>query len=228
MRVRGWQVAVAALALTVAGLVVFLLLKVASAADELETLRIQQATQSTIVSNLSAGLVTAEQQLAQHGIKPLPPPPATIIQQGATGPAGPGPSDAQIAAAVTAYLAAHPPAAGAQGAPASDTQVTSAVNAYLAAHPPAAGTVGPAGPPGPAGEPGPTGPSGPTGAQGPAGTSGPACPDGYIPTAETIRGTPAMICEQPAAPPPSSGGTSPAGLVLSSLSWPRPPRSTGP
>lgn len=176
----------------------FMLERLSAAGDQLDGLRAQQTDQSKIIGNLSSGLTTAEQQLAQHGIKPLPPPPAQIIQQGAVGPPGPGPSDAQVLEAVTQYLTAHPlPTApppgpqeiaatvaeylkanpvlpgkdGAPGLGASDGQVANAVATYLEVHPPADGTPGPAGPSGP------SGPAG-IGEPGPAGPSGPVGKDG--------------------------------------------------
>src|SRR5581483_6556741 len=62
------------------------------------------AQQSTI-DRVGSALGTVEDQLKAHGISPSAPPPAQLI----TGPPGPGPSDAQVQAAVDVYLAAHPP-----------------------------------------------------------------------------------------------------------------------
>jgi hypothetical protein len=68
--------------------------------------------------------------------------PATPGPQGPQGPSGqigatgPGPTDAQIDAAVTRYLAAHPPAPGQSATPA---MVATAVAQFLAANPPAPG-----------------------------------------------------------------------------------------
>jgi hypothetical protein len=67
------------------------------------------------------------------------PPAATPGPTGPTGPAGPGgpgPTQAQIDAAVAAYIAAHPPAAG---TPATPAMVATAVAEYLTAHPPTPG-----------------------------------------------------------------------------------------
>lgn len=47
----------------------------------------------------------------------------------------PNATDAQVAAAVAAYIAAHPPANGTNGQNATDNQVAAAVAAYFAAHP---------------------------------------------------------------------------------------------
>ncbi len=76
-------------------------------------------------------------------------------EPGVPGPAGPGPTDAQVAAAVASYLRANPPASG--RAP-TDAEISAAVAAWLTANPPSAG---PRGETGPQGEQGPAGP-GPT------------------------------------------------------------------
>ena len=78
---------------------------------------------------------------------------------GPTGPPGPAPSDTQVQAAVSAYLALHPP-------PINYTVLKSFVESYLAAHP------APPGPSGPPGSPGPPGASGAAGSPGAAGTPG--------------------------------------------------------
>jgi hypothetical protein len=190
---RRWFAAAMLLpAVLVVTLLVFLFSLVFSANSQL-------AAQKKTISDLALGLGAAEQQLTQHGIVPLPPPPQTIIQQGAAGPPGPGPSDAQVLIAVTAYLQAHPlptapppttaqiaavvadylkanpPAPGRDGTPgaaATDAQVANAVATYLAAHPPAAGPTGPAGPSGSQGPPGSAGASGEPGASGAPGQPG--------------------------------------------------------
>jgi hypothetical protein len=88
-----------------------------------------------------AGNTTASQaqQLAQQvrslGGTPVVTP-ATPGPQGPTGAQGPGPSDAQIADAVTRYLQVHPPAAG---QPATPAMVATAVAAYLTVNPPQPG-----------------------------------------------------------------------------------------
>ncbi len=163
--------------------VVFILL-VAAVLAKLWSQSGQLDRQQTAIDRLSGGLETTRAQLEQHGIKPVAPPPQELVT-GAAGPPGPGPSDAQVAAAVDVYLAGHPPTASASteqlttvvaayltlhppapGAPASDAQVATAVSAYMAAHP------APSGPPGPSGAPGvgETGPAGPPGQDGAAGS----------------------------------------------------------
>lgn len=202
IRRRWFPAALVGFALLFAVLLAYLISQIGAASTQLNGLRTQQTAQAKTISDLGAALGTAEQQLKQHGITPLPPPPQQIIEQGAAGPPGPGPSDAQVLAAVTLYLQAHPlptapppsaaviaaavadylkanpPAAGKDGAPgaaASSAQVADAVAAYLAAHPPAAGPTGPQGPAGVQGEPGavgPSGPAGPAGKDGEQGTTG--------------------------------------------------------
>lgn len=211
---RWWPILMAFFGLCFVLLGWFVIDKLHAASDQLDGLRAQQTSMNKVVSDLSAGLSTANQQLQQHGIKPLAPPPQQIIEQGAAGPPGPGPSDAQVLAAVTLYLEAHPlpsappPSAqqisdavagfmkanpvpaGKDGSPATDAQVAAAVASYVAAHPPADGAPGPAGPTGPAG----------TGVPGPAGPSGPAGKDG-----ESITGPPGP--SGPAGPACPSGYT---------------------
>lgn len=226
---RWWGATLALGAVVLAALTVFLLLKVSTAASELDSLRAQQVSQDKVVGDLSTGLSMAESQLRQHGIEPVPPPPQTIIEQGATGPQGPGPSDAQVATAVAAYLLAHPapagpppsvgvvsaavaqylqanpPAAGKDGVPGagpSDAQVAAAVAAYMSQHP------APAGPAGPQGVAGPAGPAGPAGEEGPAGAPGPACPSGYVLTQESVNGHQALVCEAQPSPSPSASSSS--------------------
>lgn len=77
-------------------------------------------------------------------------------QCAAAPPAGQGrpPTDAEMAAAVTDYLARHP----VSGQPPTDAQIAAAVADYLAANPPPAGAAGAAGTSGP---------------------PGPSCPDGW-------------------------------------------------
>jgi len=232
---RARWLATAALGLGFVILGAFMLERLDAAGSQLTALRAQQASQSQVIDNLAGGLALTEQQLTSHGIKPLPPPPQTIIQQGAAGPPGPGPSDAQIAAAVAEYLKANPPASGPagapgkDGAPASTEQIAAAAARYLAANPPAAGPPGPAGeagPAGPTGDAGPAGPAGSPGPPGPAGAPGPACPSGYSPQLETVNGHQAIVCEAAEAPPPSTtpspqpSGSKPAALLLPLLTWP--------
>lgn len=196
-----WTVARASLAAAALVVVWIMLSKIGTASKQLSDLRSQQTQQSRAVTLLSSNLADAQAQLKAHGITPTQPPPAQIIAQagppGPQGAQGPGPSDAQVQAAVQAYLTAHPIA----GQPPTDAQVAAVVAVYMAQHPPVAGPTGPAGATGAQGPPpsdaqiaaaveaweqahpapsGPTGPSGPpgptgvgqTGPQGPPGPSG--------------------------------------------------------
>jgi hypothetical protein len=173
--------------------VAFMLVQLGLASIQLNGLRQQADSQNAQINALAGSLATTEEQLTQHGISPSAAPPAQVIQ-GAAGPQGPGPSDAQVQTAVTVYLSAHPPAASA-----STAQIEDAVSTYLLVHPPAAGPgptqgqiasavasymaanpapSGPAGPTGAAGSSGATGPPGPQGPQGPVGATG-APPAGW-------------------------------------------------
>jgi len=88
---------------------------------------------------------------------------------------GESPSPAAIAVAVTNYLAANPPEQGEPGPAPSAEQIASAVEAYLIEHP------APAGPPGPAG---------------PAGADGEDGEDGESPTAEELAAAAAKAVEE--------------------------------
>lgn len=198
---------VAILIVAIIGVLTFMLLELGVASRQLDELRAQQARQSVQqaqdskeIALLSTNLDGAQNQLKQHGIKPDQPPPSKIIAQagppGATGPTGPGPSDAQVATAVAAYLAVHPIA----GQPPTADQIAAVVAVYMAQHPPAAGPAGQAGPSGPSGAAGagpsdaqiaaavavweqahpvvaPSGPPGPPGPSG-VGATGPQGPQG--------------------------------------------------
>jgi hypothetical protein len=148
--------------------------------------------QGAQIAALDAALGDEQANAEDHGIEPVAPPAEELLDdpnysgpQGPQGEPGPGPSDAQVYAAVADYLAAHPVTAdgpssaqiaAAVAAYLSDyppgptpEQVSAAVAAYLTEHPPAAGADGADGTNGVDGSPGPTGPAGPTGPQGEAG-----------------------------------------------------------
>lgn len=195
-----------------------------------QRLQSQNASRDRAITALSGSLATTEQQLKAHGISPSAAPPAQVIQ-GATGAQGPGPSDAQVQAAVDEYLAVHPPSGTvpaaqveadvtsylalhppAPGANASEAQVAAAVAAYMGVHPVPSGPAGSPGASGAAGGQGPVGPAGPQGDQGPAGAQGaqggqgapgPACPSGYSQQPEVVNGHNALVCEQDAPPSPT-------------------------
>lgn len=176
--------------LLLAGVGIAVLVFVVYANSRFNALRAEEKRQEQNVTALSSYLADTESVLKAHNYSPVPPPPEKIIQ-GPAGPAGPGPSDAQVAAAVAAYLqqhpiagqppttdqvaavvavylAQHPPAAGKTGPGPSDTQIQAAVAVWETAHP----TTAPSGPPGPTGPPGPAGASGVSGAAGPSGAAG--------------------------------------------------------
>ncbi len=166
-RRRVWRAAGVVLLVVVAGYAVW----------GIRALQEANTARDRAIGALSVQVEAYRSQAAEHGL-PTGPPPVSIVQ-GATGPAGPGPTDAQVAAAVAAYLILHPPAANvapadvtaavaaylaqhppAPGPPPSDAQVSSAVAAYMAAHPAPSGPAGPTGPAGVQGDPGPAGPAG--------------------------------------------------------------------
>lgn len=181
VRTHAGLVLVAGGCLAVAGVIAFMLVLLAGLREQIHQQAAGEEAQQTSISNLSQSLATTEQQLTSHGITPAAPPPEQLVV-GPTGPAGPGPTDAQVQAAVDGYLMQHPPAGT---VPAS--AITDAVDAYLTVNPPAPG-------PGPtqqqiasavatymAANPAPAGPAGATGADGspgPAGPQGPAGADG--------------------------------------------------
>lgn len=231
VRRRGLRVSAWALALAAVLVLVWMVSRLGAASSQLDSQRQQLAGQNTAIAQLAAGLGTTEQQLKAHGISPSAPPPASIIAQaGPAGPPGPGPSDAQVQAAVDVYLGQHPPSGTvptadidaavtvyltahppAPGPPPSDAQIASAVSTYMAAHP------APSGPPGPQGDPGvgATGPAGPQGEPGRDGAPG-SPPAGWSFEAggtayECVPdgGTPAPHYTCPARPGPSPS-TSPS------------------
>lgn len=207
-------------------LMAFLILKLGRASDQIGSLNQADAARDRAIAALADAEASARAQIKSLGGTPGVPPPQVIIS-GAAGAQGPGPSDAQVQAAVDLYLLAHPPSPLVPAAlveadvtaylalhpPApSDAQVATAVAAFMAAHPAPNGQPGS---PGPQGSPGvgETGPAGPAGAQGPAGEQGPpgpACPSGYSQQPETINGHQALVCEQVTASPSASASPSPS------------------
>lgn len=193
-------------------------------------------TQGREITGLSGGLSTAEGQLVSHSVSPIPKAPSVIISEaaGAAGPAGspgaqgPGPSDAQVAAAVGVYLQAHPvpgvssqqvaaavaaylsasPApSGPAGPGPSDQQIADAVASYMAANP------APSGPAGPQGSPGADGSPGPSGAPGrpPAGWTW-TDPSGvqYACAEDDQTPAPYYTCTSVPSPTPSASSASPS------------------
>lgn len=183
-RDRRWYVVLAALGVTL-GLLVFTNVR-------LDSMNSKQARQARTVTALSSYLGGAQAQMKAAGITPSQPAPSQIIAQagppGPQGSQGPGPSDAQVQAAVQAYLTAHPIA----GQPPTTDQIAAVVAVYMVQHPAATGATGPAGSqgaPGPAPSDSqiqaavavwetahpvvaPSGPAGPQGVPGASGASG--------------------------------------------------------
>jgi hypothetical protein len=118
--------------------------------------------------------------------------------EGPPGPAGPPPTDEQVAAAVEDFFRLNPVEDGESPSPAA---IAAAVTNYLAEHPPEQGEPGPA----PTAEqiaaavetyllanPAPAGPPGPAGADGADGEDG---EDGHTPTAEELAAATAAAVE---------------------------------
>jgi hypothetical protein len=216
-RIRVLAGAGAVLAFAVVAVLAFLILKLGHASDQIAAQVEQGAARDRAVAALASGDSQLRAQVRSLGGTPNVPPPQVVVSAipGAAGQQGPGPSDAQVATAVAAYLLAHP----VPGVPLS--QVESAVTAALAASPP------PSGPPGPGpsdrqvadavaaylqANPPPSGPAGAQGQPGRDGRDGQNCPDGYSLQPESINGHDALVCERPASASPSQSPT-PSGTA---------------
>lgn len=167
-------------------------------------------------ANAAVGAVsTANARLSDHGIPTVEvptsaaAPTATVTvsgPQGDTGSSGPGPSEAQVAAAVASYCGSHT-----CSEPPSSSDVAEAVAGYCAAH---AGCIGAPGPQGAAGQnattdqiatavqaycsannscQGPTGGQGPPGGQG---ATGPMIPS-FTFTVPGVLGPTTYVCSAP-------------------------------
>jgi type II secretory pathway pseudopilin PulG len=106
--------------------------------------------QSEQIDALAAALAAEQEAAEDRGETPVAPDPSELLddpqfepEPGPSGPAGPGPSDSQVYAAVSAYFTAHPVEDGEDGADASPTAIAAAVANYLTANPPAQGDPGP-------------------------------------------------------------------------------------
>lgn len=128
-----------------------------------------QASQRAQIDGLSRALAAQCRQTKKLGASCVARPPASVRANpakptqavpGPSGPQGPGPTDAQVYAAVAAYFRAHPVT---NNTPPSPAVVQRYVDRYLAAHP------APSGPPG---SPGATGSAGTNGTNGADGTDG--------------------------------------------------------
>lgn len=210
-------------------LVAFLFMVVGRASSRIDVLNSAGLSRDRAVAALASGDSQLRSQVKALGGTPAVPPPQVIISgvAGAQGIQGPGPSDAQVASAVAAYLAAHPVPG------VSPAQISAAVTAYLVASPPPSGPAGPgpsdqqvanavaaylqANPP----------PSGPPGADGKDGAPG-SPPAGWSFEAGGVTydcvpddGTPAPHYTCPPRPPSPSASPSASGSSS-------PPPTTGP
>lgn len=240
-RARALAATGTALGLAVVTLLVFLILELRRASDQIEYLDSTGAARDRAIAALASGDAQLRAQVTSLGGTPKVPPPQVIISgaAGATGAQGPGPSDAQVQAAVDTYLAAHPPSgtvpaaqveadvAGylslhppASGRDASAAQIDASVAAYMAAHP------APSGPPGQDGQDGKQGNPGVNGAPGspPAGWT---WTDASGVTYDCVQDdqTPAPHYTCPARPSPSAS-PSPSDSPTATLSPPPPSPST--
>lgn len=221
------------LGLAVGVLLGFLIMKLGHASDQIEALDSAGLSRDRAISALASGDSQLRSQVKALGGTPQVPPPQVIISgvAGAQGIQGPGPSDAQVASAVAAYLTAHPVPG------ASTAQIAAAVTAYLIATPP------PSGPPGP----GPSDqqvanavasylqanppPSGPPGADGKDGANG-SPPAGW---SFEVNGTPYDCVPDsgtPAphytCPPQPTASASPGPSTAPTGSTPPPPTTAAP
>lgn len=177
--------------------------------------------QGAQIDALYAALGDEQSNVEGLGGEPVAPPAEDLLDdpdytgpQGPQGEPGPGPSDAQVYAAVAAYLAANPVTADGPSSaeiaaavanyladyPPGPTpeQVSAAVAAYLTEHPPAAGADGADGTNGSDGAPGP---------QGPQGEPGPPGETGRAPTAEEIAAAVEEFMHDNPLDEPCDGGT---------------------
>lgn len=103
--------------------------------------------QSEQIDALAAALAAEQDAAEDRGQTPVTPDPSDLLDDpefepkpGPSGPPGPGPSDTQVYAAVSAYFMAHPVQDGEDASPAA---IAAAVGNYLAENPPAQGEPGP-------------------------------------------------------------------------------------
>lgn len=183
--------AVLVLVLALAG---WALVTASSANRHADRLDQQAASASSAASANQAAIAQANNRLRALGGTPVPTPaPVTGVQ----GPPGPGPSDQQIATAVTLYCAEHE---GCVGVP-SQTQVLAAVQAYCAT----GVCKGAAGASGRPGQPGASGAPGASGQPGPQGDTGPGPTDEQVSAAVAAYCSAHGDCSGPAGPSGASG-----------------------
>lgn len=202
----GWwtvprAVAVALFAVALVAVLVF----VVYGYGQITELRVQQADAARAAQALSG-------QVVALGAKPVTSAPTPVTgpagASGAAGPQGPGPSQAQISAAVDSYFDAHPLPAGqlppvsevaglvssyltanppAPGKDATPAEIASAVVSYCTANDGCSGPQGEQGIPGKDGATGPPGPQGDQGVQGDPGDPGPTGAQGPPPKTYTVQ-----------------------------------------
>jgi hypothetical protein len=105
------------------------------------------AHQSEQIDALAAALAAEQDAAEERGETPVAPDPQDLLEDpeftpepGPQGEPGPGPSDSQVYAAVSAFFTAHPVEDGEDAAPAD---IAAAVGNYLTEHPPEQGDPGP-------------------------------------------------------------------------------------
>lgn len=156
------------------------------------SLREHSADQALALAQLASDYSDLYAQAEAEGVNPDVPEPDAVVQTlptpvaGERGPAGPGPSDNDVARAVAAYCDSRGNCRGAAGP---------------------TGPTGPTGATGATGDVGATGQPGADGAQGPRGTAG---EPGRPPTAEEVAAAVAAYCATGACTGPQ-GPTGPAG-----------------
>lgn len=169
------------------------------------------AASSAAVAN-QAGLSKANDRIESLGGTPVPTP--TQIP-GSVGQRGPGPTDTEIADAVTLYCDRH---SGCVGTP-SQAQVLAAVTAFCAADAcrGAKGSSGSPGASGASGDPGHAGVSGQPGQTGDQGQSGPGPTDDQIASAVAVYCSGHNDCTGPAGPKGDTGATGVTGRGIASV-----------
>lgn len=148
-------------------LLVWVNLKIADLGGQLRaTERDNQSLRQDSQNLRRDGQALADQVRGLGATPVVTPQPGAVGARGPAGSAGQPVTQAQVAAAVSAYLRAHPPP---RGRPPTMAELLTAVTGYLQEHPPAAG------------------PSGAAGQDGTNGRDGVDGKDGPPPTAEQIR-----------------------------------------
>jgi hypothetical protein len=102
------------------------------------------------ITAVTAALEDEQSNVEDLGGEPVAPDAEDLLEDpeysplpGPKGDPGPGPTDAQVYAAVAAYFTAHPVEDGEDGADATPAEIAAAVANYLTANPPEQGDPGP-------------------------------------------------------------------------------------